>query len=121
MKLRIAIPAALILAFASAGVRAGDPSRGAKVYERCAGCHSLDANRVGPKHRGVFGMRAGWVAGFDYSTALKGSKIVWNEKTLDAWLSDPGGFIPGSRMGYRLSKARDRRDVIAYLRKQSRK
>ena len=93
----------------------GDPSRGAQVYERCAGCHSLDQNRVGPAHRGVVGRQAGSLDDYRYSSALKDSRILWDEANLDLWLADPGVFIPGSRMGYRLSDPQDRADVIAYL------
>ncbi len=93
----------------------GDPVRGQMVYEKCAGCHSLDANRVGPKHRDVFGRTAGSLTDFSYSNALASSDITWDEETLDAWLTNPGGFIRGSRMGFRLSDAQDRADVIAYL------
>lgn len=96
---------------------AGDALRGARLYEaRCSGCHSVDAHRVGPAHRGVFGRRAGTASGFDYSPALRASALVWNERTLDAWLADPERTIPGQAMGYRVEAARDRADLIAYLR-----
>ena len=98
---------------------AGDPVRGEQVYQRCAGCHSLDANRVGPRHRGVYGRRAGGVDGYRYSPALQRAEIVWDEESLDAWLANPGKFLPGSRMGYRLKQARDRADIIAFLRRES--
>jgi len=94
----------------------GDAERGAEVYRRCDGCHSLDSSRVGPAHRTVFGRTAGTLDGFIYSKALKASALVWNAETLDAWLANPGKFVPGSRMGYRLSDPQDRADVIEYLR-----
>jgi cytochrome c len=66
--------------------------RGKRLYEcLCVGCHSLDENRAGPAHRGVFGRRAGRAPGYDYSPAVKNSKITWNEKTLDRWLADRRG------------------------------
>lgn len=90
--------------------------RGLVVYEaRCSGCHSVDANRVGPLHRGVLGRRAGAVPGYDYSPALRASTLVWSPATLKAWLADPEVVIPGQGMGYRLSDAREREDVVAYL------
>ncbi|GAB4480645.1 MAG: cytochrome c [Burkholderiaceae bacterium] len=99
------------------GESAGDPARGAQLYEsRCGGCHSADAHRIGPAHRGVFGRRAGAAAGFDYSPALRASRLVWNARTLDAWLADPERTIPGQAMGYRVDDERDRADLIAYLR-----
>lgn len=95
----------------------GDDARGARLYEsRCGGCHSADANRTGPAHRGIFGRRAGTVPGFDYSPALRASRLVWDARTLEAWLADPERTIPGQAMGYRVDDARDRADLIAYLR-----
>ena len=98
----------------------GDATRGAQVYEdNCTGCHSLDANRVGPAHRGVFGRKAGSAAGFAYSPGLKKAKFVWDAAKLDKWLTNPQGFVPGAKMGFRLSDAQKRADVIAYLKKES--
>lgn len=99
---------------------AGDAVRGEGLYEsRCGACHSIEANRVGPMHRGVFGRKAGAIEGFPYSAAVRKSKVVWNEQTLDRWLANPEAFIPGQRMGYQVPDATDRADVIAYLRKAS--
>jgi cytochrome c len=55
------------------------------------------------------------VANYDYSPALKSSKIVWSEKTLDAWLSNPERTIPGQKSGYQVTDATDRADLTAYL------
>lgn len=116
------IGAALIAAGLTAGISSaaagpmGDAARGADIYKRCGGCHSLDTSRVGPAHRTVYGRTAGTLDGYQYSAALKASGIVWNAETLDAWLTNPGKLVPGSRMGFRLSSAEDRADVIAYLR-----
>ena len=101
---------------------AGDAQRGKQLYEsRCIACHSIDENRVGPAHKGVFGRRAGRAKGYDYSPALKASRLVWNEKNLDRWLADPGKVIPGTKMGYSVPNAGDRADLIEYLRAESRK
>ncbi|RTL57897.1 MAG: c-type cytochrome [Rhodocyclaceae bacterium] len=99
---------------------AADAGRGRQLYEqRCSACHSMDQNRVGPMHRGVFGRKVGSAAGYDYSAALAHGKIVWDERMLDAWLSDPEKLIPGQRMGYSVPNAADRADLIAYLRTES--
>ena len=99
---------------------AGDPARGKEAYQaRCGACHSLDANRVGPMHRGVFGREAGSAAGYLYSTALLGSQIVWSDDTLDLWLANPESVIPGQRMNFRIGDARTRANIIAYLKQQS--
>ncbi|MGH6780656.1 MAG: c-type cytochrome [Sphingomonadaceae bacterium] len=94
----------------------GDIGRGATLYQaKCGACHSLDANRIGPAHRGVFGRRAGAAPGFAYSPALRASGIVWNAATLDRWLTNPTAMVPGTRMGIRLSTGQERTDIIAYL------
>jgi cytochrome c len=95
---------------------AGDAARGAAAYEECCGgCHSVEADRIGPRHVGIAGRRAGSVAGFDYSPALKAANIVWNETTLERWLADPEALVAGQRMGYRLDDAAARADIVAYL------
>jgi cytochrome c len=112
--------AALLIALASPALAAGDPDRGALVYQGCQDCHSLDKNDVGPRHRGVYGRKAGSLPDFAYSPALKGAGFVWDETTLDKWLTDPQGFLPGARMFYHLAAGQDRADVIAYLRERAR-
>jgi len=113
-----AVPAAQ----AQAPARAGNAERGAAVYEnRCGGCHALDANRVGPAHRGVVGRRAGTAPGFDYSDALRASRLVWTEALIQRWLANPEALIPGQQMGFRLGNAQERADVAAYLARESRR
>lgn len=100
---------------------AGDEQKGKQLYaESCMACHSIDVSLAGPAHRGVFGRKAGSVADFDYSPALKKSKVIWNEKSLDKWLTNPEKFMPGQKMGYSVSDAKARADLIAYLKSQSR-
>jgi len=94
----------------------GDPGRGAGLYEaRCGACHSLDANRIGPAHRGVYGRRAGVAPGFAYSPALKASGLTWTAANLDLWLTAPTKLVKGTSMGFRLGSPQERADVIAYL------
>lgn len=113
---------ALLPLVTAAGPPNGNASRGAAIYEtRCAACHSLDANRVGPAHRGVFGRAAGTAPGYRYSPALKASKLVWTADTLDRWLTNPVAMVPGTRMGIRVASPQDRADAIAYLRAQGRR
>ena len=114
------VVAIALMSVASAVFAAGDAARGQQLYEsRCIACHSVDQSRVGPAHQGVFGRRAGRVADYDYSPALKASKLVWSEKTLDAWLANPERVIAGQKMCYQVTDANDRADLIAYLRKVS--
>jgi cytochrome c len=94
----------------------GSVPRGKQLFEsRCVGCHSLDANRVGPALGTVFGRIAGKASGFDYSDALRAATHVWDEPRLKAWLTNPEALVPGQGMGYRVDSAIDRDDILAYL------
>jgi cytochrome c len=107
---------ATALWLAAAPASAGDAAHGEEIYNsRCVACHSPDANRVGPRHRGVVGRTAGSLADFNYSKAVKNSGIVWDEQTLDKWLTNPQAFIPGQRMNFKVADPADRADLIAYL------
>lgn len=111
--------AVAVLAAGSGVARAeGDAAEGAKVFRKCSACHVVDKpqNRVGPSLLGVMGRQAGAVEGFKYSDAMKNSGIVWSAETLDAYLADPKGYIPGNRMAFAgLKKPEERADVIAYI------
>jgi cytochrome c len=109
---------ALLAATSMAGAQQGDVKRGEKVFENCRACHAADgqANEVGPALRGVVGRKAGERDDFRYSPALKRSGIVWNAKTLDAFIADPQQAVPGNRMPFSgLPDAKERADLIAYL------
>jgi cytochrome c len=97
-----------------------DIGQGQAVYEaRCMRCHAISANYVGPRHQGVVGRKAGSVADFAYSAALKNASIVWTEDMLDRWLTNPEALIPGQEMDVQVKSAEERRLVIAYLKSQS--
>ncbi len=113
---RFALAAALALLLPGAAAAKGDAARGEQLYARCAACHALERDRVGPRHCGLVGRRAGSVKGFDYSQAMKNSGVVWNAKTLDRFLANPPGALPGTTMTYAgVSDAQERADLIAYL------
>jgi len=116
--LAAAISAALA-GTAWAGGLTGDASHGEALYEACQDCHSLDKNDVGPRHRGVFGRKAASLPDYDYSDALKSANIVWNEETLNKWLTDPQAVAPGAKMFFHLDNPQDRSDVIAYLKERA--
>lgn len=97
---------------------AGNSAHGAKLYQACTGCHSLESNEVGPRHRGVVGRAAGTVPGYAYSAALKNSKIVWTPAMINRWLTNPQKLVPGSKMFFSIAKPQDRADIIAYLAQQ---
>jgi cytochrome c len=97
-------------------IEPGDPERGQLVYGRCMACHSIGHDSVGPRHAGLFGRRAGTVPGYDYSAAMKRSGIVWDAKSLDAFLKDPRGLVPGTKMPFTgIPDDQERADLIAYL------
>ena len=74
------------------------------------------AGGVGPNLHGVIGRKAGEVADFRYSPAMKRSGVTWSERELDAYIAEPQKKIPGNRMPYSgMPEARDRADLIAYL------
>ena len=101
----------------------GDPARGEVRFQECAACHKLDAgaNGLGPSLHGIFERKAGELADFRYSPALKRSGIVWSPQTLEAYLTDPQALVPGNRMPYAgMADPGDRADLIAYLAKMSR-
>lgn len=93
-----------------------DVQQGQAIYQaRCFACHSVDSNRIGPKHANLFTRKAGSVPGFEYSDALRQSTIVWDEITLDRWLSDPEAYVPGQRMNVSVKNPEDRKHLISYL------
>jgi cytochrome c len=103
-------------AFFCISAAAQNLEQGRQIYQaKCSACHSVDESGVGPAHIGVMGRPAGKAADYEYSEALVKSKVVWSKTTLNAWLTEPEKLIPGQRMGYRLSLAKERADVIAYL------
>ena len=97
-----------------------DPIRGQQFFaERCAACHALDANKTGPMLRGVFNRKAGLAPGYRYSPALGGVDLTWSADNLDRWLAYPGKVVAGTRMPVRVIDASVRKDIIAYLKKET--
>jgi cytochrome c len=96
----------------------GNAVHGKVLYQGCAGCHSIDENDIGPKHRGVFGRHAGSLPDYAYSAALKNSGLTWDEQMLDRWLTNPSALVPGTKMFFKLDDAQSRADIIAYLKEQ---
>ena len=104
----------------SAARAEGDAARGEAQFKECAACHKLAAgvNEVGPSLHGLFSRKAGEIADFRYSPAMKRSGVSWTPEALDKYLADPQAFIPANRMPYAgMSNAADRADLIAYLQK----
>lgn len=95
---------------------AGNREQGQQLFNQmCTGCHALDSEKEGPRLRGVFGRAAGAVHGFPYSEGMKKVKLVWDDASLDKWLTDPAGVVADNDMAFRLENAEQRADIIAYL------
>ena len=115
----VCLSAALALMLAHTANAAGDPERGANVFRQCMACHSAvpGEHLTGPSLAHVWKRKAGTAEGFGrYSDALKRSNIVWDESTLDRWLTDPEAFVHGTTMTFPgVKDERARHDVIAYV------
>merc|ERR1739838_101780 len=107
-------------------VKEGSAEKGAKIFkQKCAQCHTIDAaakNKTGPSLFGLIGRQTGQVEGFSYTEANKDKGIIWNQKTLDIYLTNPKKYIPGTTMIFAgLKKPQERADLIAYLTEASSK
>lgn len=102
-----------------APAQTADSAGGERNFRLCAACHSLEAGRnmTGPSLAGLWGRRAGSLPGFDrYSEALKGSGIIWDDRSLDAWLTDPDRMVPDNEMPFNgIKDDRVRAALIAFL------
>lgn len=101
---------------------AGDASKGEAVFKRCTACHAVGEgakNKVGPELNGIVGRKVAAAPGFNYSTAFKAKGEEgwsWDETHLTAYLADPKGYVPGTKMAFPgLKKPDEIADVITYL------
>jgi cytochrome c len=117
------VPAAVSLILSVSTVSAAGQatnSPGEAFYQaKCGGCHALDENRVGPRHRGVVGRRIASLTDFDYSSAIKKLDGVWTPARLDKWLQGPQNVAPGTKMYFSVPDPSDRNAIIAYLATQT--
>src|SRR5436853_7910329 len=112
---RLSLGASLTVLACLAGMAQGPPSGKELFAKRCGECHSLDRDKEGPRLRGVYGRSAGSVDSFQYSEALKKSKIKWTEATLEKWLTDTEKLVPDHDMAFHVEKPEERHESIAYL------
>ena len=117
MRRLTAIP--LLLVAATAAAEPGNVERGQRMFRTCAACHSLqpDKNMTGPSLSGIWNRKAGAVSGFSrYSPALKSADVVWDDQTLDAWITNPQLVIPGNEMTFPgIRDPQQRVDLLAFL------
>ena len=113
------LAAALAISFTAGNVMA-DSAKLAK--RKCGTCHDLSAKakkKVGPALWGISGRAAGAMEGFRYSKPMKAKAaegMVWDDANLDAFLTEPGAFLPKTKMKFAgLKKAEERAGVIEYL------
>ena len=102
----------------------GDAAKGKRVFNKCKTCHELTAekNKIGPNLVGIIGRKSGSVANFKYSSAMKNANLVWDEKTIDTYLTDPKKLVPGNKMVLApIKDAAERANLIAYLKEQQKK
>jgi cytochrome c len=94
----------------------GEASRGRELFgKRCTGCHSLTQDGEGPRLGGIVGRTSGTVPAYQYSSALRKAHIVWDETTLDKWLTNPDQMVPGTEMDFYVPKPEERQEIIRYL------
>mgnify|MGYP004512945883 CR=1 FL=1 len=99
-----------------------DVAKGADVFKQCTACHTINqggASGIGPNLYATVGKPHGHVPGFAYSDALKAVPGNWTFDALDAWLTSPRKYAPGTKMTFAgIANPQDRANVIAYLNSQ---
>ena len=116
--MRFATALTLLTIVAAPAWASGDAKEGEKVFAKCRACHSVEAgkNGVGPSLNGVFGRKAGTLEKYAYSKAMTEKGVVWDEKTIAAYIADPKAYIPGNKMIFPgLKKESEVENLLAYL------
>jgi cytochrome c len=114
----LALALDILLAIAAGPGRAADVEAGKTAFKKCALCHTTEAgkNKIGPSLFGVVGRKSAGLDNFNYSEGMKKFDHTWDEETLDTYLADPRGTVPGTKMIFPGIKDKtERDDVIAYL------
>lgn len=115
--IRIALAAAGIALIAGPAA-AQNAAAGAKIFVRCAVCHSTVAgkNGLGPSLAGVVGRKAGTVPGFNYSPAMKAVGQPWTKDRIATFVTNPQAMVKGTRMFVApVTNPQDRANLVAYL------
>ncbi len=119
MRYLLGLATVMVVGLTAGAARAdGDPALGQASFKACAACHSVKAgeNKIGPSLHGVVGRPSHAVEGFSYSEPMKAYNVTWDAVTLDHYLANPRGVVPGTKMIFvGLKKDDERANVIAYL------
>lgn len=101
-------------------MKTADLDRGAKIFKKCATCHSIgkgEAAKIGPNLYGVVGRKKA-AAAFAYSDAMKAKGGIWDPESINQFITKPKDFVPGTKMAFPgLKKPQDRADVILFIQK----
>jgi len=115
---RMALTFGILVAMAAGPAVSADADAGKTAFKKCALCHTTEAgkNKIGPSLFGIVGRKSATVENFNYSEAMKKFDHTWDEGTLDEYLADPRGTVPGTKMIFPgIKEKTERDDVIAYL------
>ncbi|MBO9519630.1 MAG: c-type cytochrome [Porphyrobacter sp.] len=109
-----ATPSAKATATTAAAAAPVEPA----AFAQCKACHSVEPgkNGIGPSLAGIWGEKAAAVPGFEFSQPMKDSGLTWNQATLDKYLTDPRGVVPGTKMAFGgVKDATKRQAIIDYI------
>jgi cytochrome c len=116
---RATLALGVLIAIAADPALAADVDAGKTAFKKCALCHTTEAgksNKIGPTLFGIIGRKSASLDNFNYSESMKKFDHTWDEATLDTYLADPRGAVPGTKMIFPGIKDKtERDDVIAYL------
>ncbi|MBN9317864.1 MAG: cytochrome c family protein [Devosia sp.] len=117
--MKLLFAATVAVACITSTTHAQDAVAGATVFKKCMSCHAVGEgakNKVGPELNGVIGRPVASISGYNYSAAMKGSGLTWDEATLIEFLKGPKALVPGTKMAFAgLKTDADIANVVAYL------
>ena len=115
---RVFLIAAALWSAGFAANAQGDAAKGERVFKKCAACHAIEAGKKksGPHLQAILGREGASIEGFKYSKAMAAAGLTWDEETLRAFLTDPKGYVPKTKMSFAgIRKPADMDNLIEYL------